>query len=288
MRTRGRLQVRLLARTNVIVVTAAVIVAVFLFLAAFGELLAPHGANDQHLRNALRPPVWAGGNMEYPLGTDNFGRDILSRIMVGTRPTVLIMLATTLVGGGLGGMLGVIAGFSGSGSRVDSLIMRTVDVSFAFPAILLALLLAIVLGPGFTTIIVAISFIIWSRFARVIRNEVLSLREREWVLQARVDGCSLARILSRHVIPHVASTWIVLLTIQLAQVVVIEAALSFLGAGVPPPTPTWGGMASQGRDQLTTAWWLSLTATVPIILIVLSTSVLGDWLRDRLDPSLRV
>jgi peptide/nickel transport system permease protein len=262
---------------------AVAVLLLLVVLGIFAPWIAPHGYDQQNLANYLKPPFWErGGSLSYPLGTDELGRDIVSRLIYGARPTLIIIAVSSMIGGGVGGLLGIIAGYRGG--WVDVVVARAVDASIAFPVFLFALLLAVSLGPGLLTEIIAVSLVIWSRFARVLRDEVLTLRNREWVLQSKVDGCSMMRTVRRHVIPHVASTWLVLLTINLAQIILLDAALSFLGAGVPPPLPTWGGMAAEGDELLGSAWWVSVMPAVAIMVVVLATTVLSDGLRDRLDP----
>ena len=275
---------RRLAHRLPLVLTSGVIV-LFATCALLYPALAPHSPMAQDLSNSIAPPFWAGGDATHFLGTDRLGRDVLSRLMAGARPTLIIILTGTLVGGGLGGLLGCVAGYVGG--KTDAVIMRLADAALAFPALLLALSLAIVLGRGVGTVTIAVGLVIWSRFARIIRAEVLSVREREWVSQARVDDCSTWRILARHIIPHITSTWLVLGTIQLTTIILFEAGLSFLGAGVPPPQPTWGGMAADGRELLIVAPWVALVPSFAIFTVVLAMSFLGDSLRDRLDVHIR-
>jgi peptide/nickel transport system permease protein len=253
--------------------------------ALFGSALMPYSATAIDLQNSLAPPLWSGGDFGHPFGTDQLGRDVLSRLIGGARPTFIILLTGTLTGGGLGGILGCIAGYVGG--KVDAVIMRLADAALALPSLLLALVLAITLGAGVGTVTIAVALTIWSRFARVIRAEVQSVREREWVSQATVDGCPTWRILLRHIMPHITSTWLVLGTVQLTTIILFEAGLSFLGAGVPPPNPTWGGMASDGRELLLVEPSLALVPSFTIFAVVLAMSFLGDMLRDKLDVHIR-
>ena len=222
---------------------------------------------------------------EHLLGTDRLGRDIWSRIIVGARPSFVVALVTIAVGGVLGTCIGLVAGYFGG--RVDAIVMRFADSAISFPLILLALLLAAVIGPGILTVVVAISLLLWARLARLIRGEVLSLKERDFVALARVAGVPWWRILLVHVLPNVLNLVVVLLTLDLGLVIGVEATLSFLGAGIPPPTPTWGQMVADGRTYVATAWWLSLFPGIAIALVILSFNLAGDWLRDYLDPRLR-
>jgi len=263
-----------------------VIIAVIVAMAVFAPLLAPHSPIDQTLRDKLLPPVWLdGGNPKYLLGTDAFGRDVLSRLIYGARVSLIVALLALIAGGGIGLLVGIVAGYVGG--AVDSILMRLVDAAFTFPAILFALLLAVTMGQGLGTLVIAISLLLWASFARVIRGEVLSLRQRDFVALARVRGCSAPRIMLTHILPNVLNTFMVLVTLNIGVVIIAEATLSFLGAGIPPPTPTWGLMISEGRGRLTDAWWVALIPGIAITLMVLSVNLFGDWLRDRLDPRLR-
>src|SRR5215204_3472876 len=247
------------------------IITVMLAMALFAPLLAPYSPIDQTLRDKLIPPFWVeGGDMRYLLGTDAFGRDILSRLIYGARVRL---------------MVGIVAGYFGG--AVDNLLMRLVDAAFTFPAILFALLLAVTMGQGFGTLVLAISLLLWASFARVIRGEVLALKQRDFVALAKVRGCSSGRIMLTHILPNVLNTFMVLVTLNIGVVIIAEASLSFLGAGIPPPTATWGLMVSDGRGRIAEAWWVSLIPGIAITLLVLSVNVFGDWLRDRLDPRLR-
>jgi peptide/nickel transport system permease protein len=225
------------------------------------------------------------GDARYFLGTDRLGRDVLSRIIVGALPSFKVALAALVFGSVLGSFIGMISGYLGG--RVDAIIMRFADGTMAFPLILAALLLAAVLGPGGHTVVIAACMVLWARFARLIRSEVLSVKERDFVKLARVAGASNWRIMIAHILPNVLNSVVVLLTLQLGFVIILEATLSFLGAGIPPPTPTWGQMVASGRDYLEIAWWLSVFPGLAIAVVVLSFNLLGDWLRDYTDPRLR-
>jgi peptide/nickel transport system permease protein len=263
-----------------------VIIATMVVMALFAPLLAPHDPINQVLRDKLLPPFWMeGGNPKYILGTDGFGRDILSRLIYGARVSLIVALLALTAGGGVGLVIGIVSGYTGG--FVDNVLMRMVDAAFTFPAILFALLLAVTMGQGMTTLIIAISLLLWASFARVIRGEVLSVKQRDFVALARVRGCSPLRIMATHILPNVFNTFMVLVTLNIGVVIIAEASLSFLGAGIPPPMPTWGLMVSEGRGRIADAWWVSLIPGLAITLLVLSVNVFGDWLRDRLDPRLR-
>lgn len=262
------------------------IIATMVVMAVFAPILAEHSPTDQSLIKRLRPPFWAdGGSLEHLLGTDQFGRDVFARLLYGARISLIVVGLSLLVGGGVGLAIGIVSGYVGG--KLDSFLMRLVDAAFTFPAILFALLLAVTMGQGLDTLIIAISLLLWANFARVIRGEVLALKQRDFVSLARVHGCSPLRIMITHIVPNVMNTFMVLATLNIGVVIVAEASLSFLGAGVPPPTPAWGLMVSEGRGRITSAWWLSLLPGVAITLVVLAFNLFGDWLRDRLDPKLR-
>ncbi len=255
-------------------------------MAVFAPLLAPYSPIDQTLPDKLLPPFWIdGGSMKYVLGTDAFGRDILSRLIFGARVSLIVALLALTAGGGVGLVIGIVAGYFGG--AIDNVLMRLVDAAFTFPAILFALLLAVTMGQGLATLVIAISLLLWASFARIIRGEVLSLKQRDFVALAKVRGCSSLRIMLTHILPNVLNTFMVLVTLNIGVVIIAEASLSFLGAGVPPPTPTWGLMISEGRGRIADAWWMSIIPGTAITLLVLSVNLFGDWLRDWLDPRLR-
>jgi len=262
------------------------IITVMVTMALFAPLLAPYSPIDQTLRDKLIPPFWVeGGSMQYILGTDAFGRDILSRLIYGARVSLIVATLALVAGGGVGLMIGIVAGYFGG--VIDNALMRLVDAAFTFPAILFALLLAVTMGQGLGTLVLAISLLLWASFARVLRGEVLALKQRDFVALAKVRGCSSLRIMLTHIFPNVLNTFMVLVTLNIGVVIIAEASLSFLGAGIPPPTPTWGLMVSDGRGRIAEAWWVSLIPGIAITLLVLSVNLFGDWLRDRLDPRLR-
>jgi peptide/nickel transport system permease protein len=226
-----------------------------------------------------------GGETRYLLGTDRQGFDILSRIIHGARVSFSISILAIAIGGGVGTVLGLIAAYHGG--WVDNLIMRVVDIKLAFPSILLALVLVAVLGAGFTTVILVIALLLWARFARMVRGEALAIKSQDFISRAQVAGASNMRIMSRHIFPNVVNTVVVLATLEVGHVIILESSLSFLGAGLNPPTPAWGLMVADGRTLITSHWWLFFFPTLAIVLTVLAMNLLGDWLRDRLDPKLR-
>jgi peptide/nickel transport system permease protein len=262
------------------------IIAALVLIAVFAPLIAPQSPTEQSLPDKLRPPVWEdGGSRTHLLGTDALGRDMLSRLVYGARVSLTAAACALLAGGGVGLAVGVLAGYAGG--RVDGALMRVVDATLSFPTILIALLLAVSLGQGLRTIVLAIAFIIWARFARVVRGEVLAVKARDFVALARVHGCSGVRIMAVHILPNVTNTFMVLLTLHIGFVIIVEASLSFLGAGIPPPTPSWGQMVADGRSYIASAWWMSVLPGAAIMLVVLAFNLFGDWLRDWLDPRLR-
>jgi peptide/nickel transport system permease protein len=263
-----------------------IIIGVMVFAAVFAPILAPYSPTKQTLRDKLLPPAWQeGGTSEHLLGTDVLGRDILSRLIHGARVSLIVASTALLSGGLIGGVLGVISGYVGG--KVDTLIMRAVDATLAFPTILFALLLAVTMGQGLLTVVLAVTLILWARFARVTRGEVLSLKTNDFIALARIHGCSSFRIMAIHIMPNAFNTFMVMLTLHVGLVILTEASLSFLGAGIPPPTPSWGQMVADGRAKVASAWWISIIPGVAITMVVIAFNLFGDWLRDRLDPKLR-
>jgi len=265
---------------------AALIIVVLVVAAVGAPLIAPHSPTEQSLPDKLLPPAWQeGGNAKYLLGTDVLGRDVLSRLLYGARVSLTVAAAALLAGGAIGLAVGILSGYVGG--RVDSVLMRIVDATLTFPTILIALLLAVSQGQGLRTMVIAIALILWARFARIVRGEVLTVKGRDFVALAQVRGCSHVRIMGVHILPNVMNTFMVLLSLHIGFVILVEASLSFLGAGIPPPTPSWGQMVSDGRSHIASAWWLSFPPGVAILLVVLAFNLFGDWLRDWLDPRLR-
>lgn len=234
---------------------------------------------------SLTPPAFAtGGSASHLLGTDQKGRDIASRLVFGARVAVIVVATSLLLGGAIGIGLGVVAGYVGG--WVGALIMRLVEISLAFPTVLIALLASAVSRSGLWLIVGATAFVLWARFARLVRSDVLVWRERDFIAMAVVAGTPGWKIVLTHLLPNLTNGIIVLATLQIGWIVILEASLSFLGAGIPAPDPSWGGMVSEGRPTLETAWWIALAPSLAIALTVLSFNTLGDWLRDRLDPRL--
>ena len=270
---------------NRLAATGAFVLVAIVVVAAIAPLLSPHAPDAVDIRARLLPPAWMdGGSSAFPLGTDNVGRDILSRIMYGARVSLFVAVCTVLLGGTLGSALGIIAGYVRG--RTETIIMRLVDIQLAFPSILLAVALMAIVGPSVRNVILVLSLSTWSSFCRVARGQTLSVCEQEYIAAARVVGVSTRRIITRHVVPNVISPLIVVASFALATSIINEASLSFLGVGVPPTTPTWGGMLGEGRNYLRLAWWVATLPGVALMLAVYSVNVLGDWLRDYLDPKL--
>jgi len=264
-----------------------VVVAVVVLTALAAALVTPFDPTEQNIGERLKSPLSrdAGGRVHL-LGTDHLGRDILARIVFGARPALLVGFAAVAISGVLGMLAGLLAGYFGG--RVDDVLMRLADIQLAFPFILLAIAVIGVLGPSLTTIICVIGVSSWVVYARIVRGAALSLREREFVQAAQALGSRDGRILLRHVLPNVFTPWLVVATLDMARVIVIESALSFLGLGVQPPTPTWGGMLADGRVYISTAWWLATFPGLAILITVLGINLFGDGLRDTLDPRLKV
>jgi len=267
---------------------AVVILGGLVLVAIFADLLAPH---DPTLpvkgAEVFAPPFWMeGGHLITPLGTDFQGRDVLSRLIYGARVSLIVGLMGTLVAGGIGTAMGIVSGYIGGWA--DQIIMRVTDAWLALPAIVFAIFLAAMVGPSMWNIIVILGGVYWTRYARVIRGEVLTLREREFVKLAEIAGASRLRVIKRHILPNVMNTATVLASLTVGVVIIAEASLSFLGVGVPPPQPAWGLMLSEARPTLMAGqWWLTVFPGACILLIVLATQLFGDWLRVRLDPQLR-
>ena len=267
-----------------VVLLAMVVAAAFLLCALFGQWLAPFDAMAQDFGARLSEPEL--GRAAHWLGTDQLGRDVASRMIVGARPTAIVALACIVFGGGVGGLLGVWAGYAGG--RVDAIVMRAADATLSLPALLLALVFAVTTGPGIAPVVATISLLIWAIFARVVRSAAAGVRHRDWIRQARVNGCSDLYIMARHVLPHVVDVWLVVATLQLGNVILLDASLSFLGVGVPPPYPSWGQMTAAGREYLQEATWVAVCPSLALTLVIMAFNLLGDWLRDRLDPRQRV
>jgi peptide/nickel transport system permease protein len=273
-------------RTRRLALAGGAFVATLVLVAAAAPWLAPHDPVRQSLRARLAAPTLEGADRRaHPLGTDHLGRDVLSRAIYGARVSLVVGFAAVLVGGMVGATLGITAGYRGG--WVDTAIMTVADAQLAFPFILLAIGIIAVLGPSFPTLIVVIGLSGWPGYARVLRAQVLVLRSREFVDAIHALGGSVIRIVGRHIVPNVLSSLVVIGTLELARSIVLEATLSFLGLGIQPPTPSWGGMVQEGREYLDSAWWISTFPGLVLMLTSVAVSRTGDWLRDLLDPTLR-
>jgi peptide/nickel transport system permease protein len=263
------------------------ILVVLSLVAVFAEVIAPHNPEIGTLGDRFKPPAWsAGGSEKFLLGTDHLGRDVLSRLIFGARVSLVVGFTAVIFAGFVGTLLGILSGYLGG--WVDQAIMRVTDAWLALPGLTFAIFLAAVVGPSATNIVIILAAVYWTRYARVVRGEVLSLRERDFVRLAIVAGCSKWSIMRKHILPNVVNSAIVLATLMLGVVVVVEASLSFLGVGVPPPQPAWGLMLADGKKGLMAGyWWLTVFPGICIMLLVLSANLLGDWLRVKLDPQLR-
>ncbi|MBN6205789.1 ABC transporter permease [Ralstonia pickettii] len=264
-----------------------VIVAFIVILAIFAPLIVPHDPFVIDATKRLIPPFWAeGGSTTYILGTDHVGRDILSRLIYGGRISLLVGLFSVLISGTIGLFLGLLAGYLG-GTWVDHVLMRIVDAILAIPTLLLVLVAIVVFKPGLITLIVVIGLTSWPQYTRLVRGEVLSVKQREYVQLAETLGASHTYLMKRHILPNVVSSFIVVATIGIASAILTESSLSFLGLGVQPPDVTWGGMLNDGRNYIATSWWIATFPGLAITITVLAITFVGDWLRDVLDPRLK-
>lgn len=264
-----------------------IILLTVVFMAVFAGVIAPHEPAKTNASDRLLPPMWMEkGSPDHILGTDNLGRDVLSRIIYGSQISLLVGICAVSVAGSIGVTLGLIAGYYGG--WIDRVIMRIVDAFLAIPNILFMLVILSVLGPGLVTLIFVLGFTGWVKYARIIRSEVLSVKERDYVRSARSIGASDVWIITKHILPNVVSSFIVISTLSVATTIIAEASLSFLGLGIQPPTVSWGGMLSDGRQYLATSWWVATFPGIAITLTVLGIIFLGDWLRDMLDPRMKI
>lgn len=263
-----------------------IIIVAIVFMAIFAGTIAPHDPAKTNAAKRLLPPMWLeNGSADYPLGTDNLGRDVLSRIIYGSQISLIVGICAVAVAGTIGVILGLVSGYYGG--WIDRVIMRTVDAFLAIPNILFMLVILAVLGPGLFSLIFVLGVTNWVKYARIIRGEVLSVKERDYVRAARSVGARDYRIIVKHILPNVISSFIVVSTLSIATTIILEASLSFLGLGIQPPTVTWGGMLSDGRAYLATSWWVATFPGIAITITVLGIIFLGDWLRDILDPRMK-
>lgn len=280
---------------NLTLIIPATILAVFVIMAIFADLawlglpdigLAPHDPNHGEITDRLLPPAFMeGGKSDYLLGTDRLGRDVLSRVMHGARISLSISMIVIFITAFIGMGLGILSGYVGG--RIDGLIMRVTDMALSFPGILLALLLAVSIGPSYWTVILALSILGWAGYTRMVRGEAMKIRQSDFVAQARVSGASGLRIMLRHIFPNIINSMIIMMTLSVGMIILMESTLSYLGVGVTAPTASWGSMVSDGRSYIDTAWWISVFPGICIALVVLAGNFLGDWIRDKLDPRLR-
>jgi ABC-type dipeptide/oligopeptide/nickel transport system permease subunit len=270
--------------SNKTALAGAVYLTLMVMLAIFAPLVAPHDPVETNLIVNFSPPMFFGGTSEHVLGTDQLGRDMLSRIIYGSRVSMIVGGVTVVIAGTIGVVFGLVAGYFRG--ITDDVVSWLTDVLLAFPFILLAIAVMAVIGGGLLNVIIVLAATRWVDFSRVVRGETMSVESREYVVAARAIGASSMRVVFRHALPNVITPVIVIATFAVAQMIVSEASLSFLGVGVQPPTPTWGGMLSDSRTYLGTAWWMSVFPGAAIMLTVLSVNFLGDWVRDTLDPRL--
>ena len=285
---------RVLRRIRRTPVIPVFLLSLVVFAGVLAPWIAPENPRRGDLRQRMAPPVWVeSGTAEHILGTDHLGRDVLTRVIYGAKISLIVAAVTLSIGGTVGVVLGLLAGWYGG--WIDEIIMRLVDIALAVPLVLVALVMVVSIGQDFPDflggqtglIVLVLASWIWVRFARIVRGEVLQIKNMDYVSLAKVAGASTPRILTFHIFPGVINTLIVVATLQVGWVILVESTLSFLGAGVPPPTPAWGSMVADGRNYLAGAWWISTMPGVAILLTVVSLNLFGDWLRDKLDPRLR-
>ncbi|GIQ69686.1 peptide ABC transporter permease [Xylanibacillus composti] len=261
-----------------------IIVVAVILMAAFAPYLAPHDPTVMDIRNTLTPPAWAeGGSMQHILGTDNLGRDVLSRLIYGAQVSLLVSGVSVVIAAFIGILLGIVCGFYG-GKWFDTAIMRLVDAKMAIPGILLMLVIIGVFGSSVSTLIIVIGLTEWTMFTRLIRGEVLSIKQRDYVRAARSIGSRDRTIMFTHILPNIASLCIVVSTLAVGSNIILEASLSYLGLGIQPPAVSWGYMLNEGRDHIATSWWIAAFPGLAITITVLGIIFLGDWLRDVFDP----
>jgi peptide/nickel transport system permease protein len=276
-------EARRVRRLPLKVVAGGIVVAALIIVGVLSPWLAPHDPQHQALEAMLKPPQWLGGS--HVLGTDNLGRDILSRIIYGARVSLLVAFAVVLISGAVGILLGAISGYFGG--KIDFAIQKLVEVVWAFPALLLAITILAFLGQGLFNLILALVAQRWIQYCRVVRGQTLSLRDRDFVAATRALGAGSPRVIRRHILPNLVQISLVIGTFSMASAIISEASLSFLGLGVPPGIPSWGTMLADSRSYISTAWWLALFPGLAIFVTVLGINLLGDGVRDLLDPRLK-
>lgn len=271
---------------NPAAVIGVLLMVIFILVAIFAPWLAPAGFDDQNLRARALPPAWAAdGSWAHPLGTDQLGRDIFSRILYGTRVSLGLAIVSIIIAGVVGVTVGLLAGYFGG--AIDSIMMRLTDIQLSLPYLLFAIGILAIMGPSIPNLALVMVINSWAAYARLIRVSTLSVREREYVTAAESLGARDGRIIWRHVLPNVLAPAVIITSFRFAELIILEASLSFLGLGVQPPLPSWGGMLGEGREYFTTAWWLTTFPGIAIMLAALSANMLGDSIRDFLDPKLR-
>jgi peptide/nickel transport system permease protein len=276
---------RRLVRLDPVLVVCCLLLALVTGACLLANLVAPFDPSETHIVQRLKPPSWAGGPAGFVLGTDALGRDVLSRLLFGSRVSLVVAISAVVLSASVGVSLGLFAGYLRG--RADGVLMLLADIQMSFPFLLLAIAIVAVLGPSATNTVAALALSAWPTYARVVRGEVLSIRQREYVEASRALGAGTWGIVTRAVLPNVTTSVIVLATLAAARMVIVEASLSYLGLSVQPPDTSWGTMIADARDYLQVAWWLALFPGLGISLTVLAISLLGDWLRDRFDPRLR-
>ncbi|MCR5701691.1 MAG: ABC transporter permease [Lachnospiraceae bacterium] len=264
-------------QVNSLPIVSLVVIGIFVLNGLFGSLILPKDPTETDLVNKLLPPVFFGGTWNYPLGTDELGRDVLSRIIAGGRVSLIVAAAAIVVGGIVGTALGIIAGYYEN--LADTIITRLTDASLAFPSILLALLLSIGIGPGEKAAIIAIAFAMWAKYARTVRSEVLIIKTANYITQAKIMGAGDLRIITRHILPNIKDMIIVMVSLEVGMSIISEASLSFLGLSVVPPTPSWGQMIADGKNYFQNGWWVSVFPALITIITVLSFQRFGNWLK---------
>jgi len=277
---------KVISASRAMPVFPTIVLVTFILVGIFAGLLAPNDPIKTNLMDSLIPPMWQeGGTSNYLLGTDYLGRDILSRLLHGTTISLRVGFIVVLVCGGIGTALALLSGYLGG--WWDIIIMRITDMMMSLPYLLVAITLAAILGPSANNVILVLCVVGWAGYARVLRSEVLHVKEGDFIRLATVAGASKVRIMFLHILPNIVNTLIIMATLQLGMVIITEASLSFLGVGVPPPHPAWGSMLSDGRQYIVYAWWICVWPGLAIMLVVLSCNLMGDWLRVRLDPKFR-
>lgn len=263
-----------------------IVLSILVLTAVFAPFISPHSPLEGNLALRLMPPAFMnGGRQVHPLGTDAFGRDILSRLIYGSRISLIVALITVFIAGGIGTFVGLVSAYYGG--FIEGILMRITDMMLSIPMILMAIVLTAATGPSFFNVILVVSLLLWPRYARQIYAETLSVKQQDFVALARIAGCSASRIMWRHIFPNVMPTFLVLTTLQVGLVIILEASLSYLGVGLPPPQASWGVMVADGQRVIASAWWISMWPGLAIMFTVLSLNMMGDWVRDRLDPKLR-